>query len=58
MRKQNPTRSRVPSASIIFTVGVQQRGEHLATSYKIDLDDAMPFDDDNDKVPDRLQPGR
>lgn len=37
---------------------VQQRGEHLATSYQIDPDDAMPFDDDNDKVPDRLQPGR
>ncbi|HBJ87182.1 MAG TPA: hypothetical protein DDZ88_25650 [Verrucomicrobiales bacterium] len=37
---------------------LQKLGEHLPASYEIDPDDAMPFDDDNDKVPDRLQPGR
>ncbi|MDP1587716.1 MAG: hypothetical protein Q8M07_08245, partial [Prosthecobacter sp.] len=35
-----------------------QLGEQLPAGYEIDPDDAMPFDDDNDKVPDRLQPGR
>jgi hypothetical protein len=36
---------------------LRQLGEHWPTSYEIDPNDAMPFDDDNDKVPDRLQPG-
>ncbi|MEQ1751906.1 MAG: hypothetical protein ABL974_20965, partial [Prosthecobacter sp.] len=36
----------------------KQLGEHLPDSYVIDSNDAMPFDDDNDKVPDRIQPGR
>jgi hypothetical protein len=36
----------------------KQRGEHLPDSYVIDSNDAMPFDDDNDKVPDRIQPRR
>ena len=35
---------------------LSQLGEHLSGSYEIDLDDAMPFDEDNDRVPDRLQP--
>jgi hypothetical protein len=37
---------------------LRQLGEHSPASYEIDSNDAMPFDDDNDKVPDRLQPGR
>lgn len=36
----------------------QQLGEHLPASYEIDPTDAMPFDEDNDKVPDRLEPER
>lgn len=35
---------------------LKKLGEHLSASYEIDPDDAMPFDDNNDKVPDRLQP--
>jgi hypothetical protein len=35
---------------------MKQRGEALPASYDIDPDDAMPFDNDDDKVPDRLQP--
>ena len=37
---------------------LQQRGEHLPARYDLDPTDAMPFDDNNDKVPDRLQLGQ
>ena len=37
---------------------LQQRGEALPTIYKILPDDAMPFDDDNNKIPDHLEPSR
>lgn len=33
-----------------------QPGEDLPTSYDIDPNDAMPFDEDDNKVPDRLEP--
>jgi hypothetical protein len=35
---------------------LMQRGEDLPTSYDTDPNDAMPFDDDDNKVLDRLQP--
>ncbi len=35
-----------------------QRGEHFPARYEIDPTDAMPFDDNNDKMPDRLQLGQ
>jgi hypothetical protein len=35
---------------------LMQRGEDLPASYDIDLNDAMPFDNDDNKVPDRLEP--
>lgn len=35
-----------------------QLGEHLPERYELDPHDAMPLDDDNNKVLDRLQPGR
>lgn len=35
---------------------IQETGEYVPAAFEIDSDDAMPFDDDNDKVPDRLQP--
>jgi hypothetical protein len=35
---------------------IQIRGEALPASYQPEPDDAMPFDEDNDKVPDLLQP--
>lgn len=35
---------------------LMQRGEDLPTSYDIDPNDAMPFDEDDNKVPDRLEP--
>lgn len=37
---------------------LQQRGEALPTIYKIVPDDAMPFDDDNNNIPDHLEPSR
>lgn len=37
---------------------LQQQGEHLPARYDLDPTDAMPFDDNNDKVPDRLQLGQ
>lgn len=37
---------------------LQKRGEVLPQRYMPDPNDAMPFDDDNDRVPDRLQPGK
>lgn len=35
---------------------LQQRGEDLPERYDIDPNDAMPFDQDDNKVPDRLEP--
>jgi len=35
---------------------LQQRGENWPASYPLDPNDAMPFDEDNNKVPDHLQP--
>lgn len=35
---------------------LEEHGEDLPTSYTADPNDPMPFDDDNDRVPDRLQP--
>jgi len=45
------------SECVDYLYRVQQKlGEHFAASYEITPDDAMPLDNDNDKVPDRLQP--
>jgi hypothetical protein len=47
--------TRAECVDILYRV-LQQRGEALPDRYTPDPNDAMPFDDDNDRVPDRLQP--
>lgn len=42
-------------ADFLYRV-LQQLGEDLPASYDIDPNDAMPFDEDDNKVPDRLEP--